>query len=170
MSVKIKETVTADGKKLKKMLEELGKLEVVVGIQEGEKYPDGTSVLDVVMWNELGTETIPSRPFLRDSVDNHAGEIQAMVKHTAEELLKGVPLEKALKELGAFQVGLIQNEIRYGNFKANALITIYGGWMRNKKSGKLIHIKGKNSATPLFDTGRLRQSVHYVIREKGKEG
>ena len=75
MGVRIKETVTADGKKLKKMLEELGKLEVAVGIQEGEKYPDGTSVLDVAMWNELGTETIPSRPFIRDSVDNHVGEI-----------------------------------------------------------------------------------------------
>ena len=30
MGVRIKETVTADGKKLKKMLEELGKLEVAV--------------------------------------------------------------------------------------------------------------------------------------------
>ncbi len=168
MGVRIKETVTADGKKLKKMPEELGKLEVAVGIQEGEKYPDGTSVLDVAMWNELGTETIPSRPFIRDSVDNHVGEIQELVKLTAEKLLKGIPLEGALEGLGAFQAGLIQEEIRHGNFQKNAAITVHGGWMKNKRSGKPVYVKGKKSDAPLIDTGRLRQSVHYVIREKGK--
>lgn len=36
MAVKIKEKVTADGKKFQKMLEDLNKLEVRIGIQQGQ--------------------------------------------------------------------------------------------------------------------------------------
>ena len=45
------------------------------------------------------------------------------------------------------------------NWEPNAPITIYGGWMRNKVTGKPIYIKGKGSDRPLIDTGALRQSI-----------
>lgn len=45
------------------------------------------------------------------------------------------------------------------NWEPNAYITIHGGWMRNKVSGKPVYIKGKGSDRPLIDTGSLRQSI-----------
>ena len=48
-------------------------------------------------------------------------------------------------------VGLVQEKIESGSYEPNAPSTI-----RKKKSDK-----------PLIDTGRMRQSVKYVIRKKG---
>ena len=56
-----------------------------------------------------------------------------------------------MKEIGAFQKGLIQERIVEGSFTTNAEATI----------------RKKKSATPLIDTGRMRQSVNFVIRKKG---
>lgn len=44
MAVKIKEKVTADGKKFQKMLEDLNKLEVRIGIQQGAGSEDGVDL------------------------------------------------------------------------------------------------------------------------------
>ena len=51
------------------------------------------------------------------------------------------------------------------NWQPNSPITIYGGWMRNKVSGKPIYIKGKGSDKPLIDTGSLRSSVSAFFSE-----
>lgn len=48
-------------------------------------------------------------------------------------------------------MGLVQEKIESGSYEPNAPSTI-----RKKKSDK-----------PLIDTGRMRQSVKYVIRKKG---
>ncbi len=165
---KVRDKQTADGKKFQKMLQELSRLEVRVGIQGGESYPDGTKVLEVALWNELGTEQIPARPFLRNSVDAHEEEIHQMMDAVKRLLMKGGSAEEALRYMGERQKKLIQKEIVDGIFAPNAPITIHGGWMRNKKSGKVVLIKGKQSARPLIDSGTLRQSIHSVIQEKGK--
>ena len=132
MAVKVREKVTADGKKFQKMLEDLDKLEVRIGIQQGAGSDNGVDLVDIAMFNELGTVHIPSRPFLRDSVDAHSSE-------------------DALKKIGVFQKGLIQKEIVNGDFVPNSPETI----------------KRKGSDKPLIDTGRMRQSINYVIQEKG---
>ena len=80
MAVKVREKVTADGKKFQKMLEDLNKLEVRIGIQQGVGSEDGVDLVDIAMFNELGTVHIPSRPFLRDSVDAHSPEINAFLQ------------------------------------------------------------------------------------------
>ena len=49
---------------------------------------------------------------------------------------------------------------------ANAPITVQGGWMRNKKSGKLFYVEGKGSDNPLVDTGNMMNSVTYVMRKR----
>lgn len=151
MAVKVRDRVTADGEKFKKTIEELKRLEVRVGIQQGAGSEDGVDLVDIAMFNELGTVHIPSRPFLRDSVDAHSSEINSFLQSTKSSLLKGGSAEAALKRIGVFQKGLIQKEISNGNFVPNSEATI-----RRKKSDK-----------PLIDTGRMRQSVNYVIKEKG---
>jgi hypothetical protein len=50
----------------------------------------------------------------------------------------------------------------------NAPITIHGGWMLNKVTGKPIYIKGKHSERPLIDTGSLRQSIKAIYYKEGR--
>jgi len=162
----VRDTETAFGKKLKKELEKLQKMEVVIGFTEGgsgygkshesvnaDDYEDGTSVVDVAMWNEFGTATIPPRPFMRQSIDNSEDKIIKMGQAQLQGIIKGSQTaEGALQAIGALQVGFAQNEIREGGFVPNAPSTI-----AKKKDP---------DSRPLIDSGHMRQSVHYVVREK----
>lgn len=105
----------------------------------------------IAMWNELGTSTAPSRPFLRKSVDENADPINAMCAQQLKSITAGGTAEQSLKQIGVFGVGLVQEKIESGSYEPNAPSTI-----RKKKSDK-----------PLIDTGKMRQSVKYVIRKKG---
>ena len=152
MAVKIKDKMTPEGKKFQKMLQELAEKEVRIGFQHGQATEeDGTDVCDVAAWNELGTTNMPSRPFLRMSVDENEGKINAFLQSKKKDLVRGVSAEKVLKEIGIFQKDLIQEKITEGSFAPNAASTV----------------RQKGSSTPLIDTGRMRQSVDYVIKQKG---
>jgi hypothetical protein len=164
------DNVTPEGQKFFKEIEDLVKKQVRVGFQQGTTSEDGADIVDVAMWNELGTSgahPIPARPFLRQSVDNNEDKITAMCQTQIQAIADGrTDAEGALKAIGTMQKALIQDTIRNGDFKPNAPITIEGGWMRTK-DGKPFYIKGKKSSKPLIDTGRMRQSVNFVIEEKG---
>ena len=152
MSVKVTIRDTPDGRRFKRMLQELSKLEVRVGFQAGEaQEEDGTDICEVAAYNELGTEHIPARPFLRKSVDENANKINSFMKAKVRDLTQGVTGEQVLKEIGIFQKDLIQEKITSGGFAPNADSTI----------------AKKGSSKPLIDTGRMRQSVNYVIQKKG---
>lgn len=143
---------TREGKAFKKALQELSGLEVRVGYQEGAKYPDGTPVVQVALWNELGTVNSPPRPFIRNTVDNNEAKIQSKLKSCASELADGATAEKILNELGVYAKGLLQKEIKNGEYAPNAPSTV----------------AKKGSAKPLIDTGLLRQSANYVIKKGGR--
>ena len=152
MGAKFKDRVTPEGRRFQKMLKELAEKEVRIGFQHGAATEDdGTDICDVAAWNELGTVGSPSRPFLRKSVDENAGKINSFLKGQKKKLVSGASAEQVLKEIGLFQKDLIQEKITEGSFVPNAPSTI-----RRKKSSK-----------PLIDTGRMRQSVNYVIQKKG---
>lgn len=68
-----------------------------------------------------------------------------------EATAEGGTTEEALKDLGVFCKGLVQQEI------------VDGGFVANKPST----IKKKKSEQPLIDTGHMRQSVDFVIKERG---
>ena len=73
------------------MLQELSKLEVRVGFQAGEaQEEDGTDICEVAAYNELGTEHIPARPFLRKSVDENVNKINSFMKAKVRDLTQGV--------------------------------------------------------------------------------
>lgn len=152
MAVKIIDRETAEGKRFRQTLKELEKLQVRVGFQHGKATEDdGTDICDVAAWNELGTVDIPSRPFLRKSVDENEDKIRAFLEEKGEDIVAGATTEQVLKEIGIFQKDLIQEKIKEGSYKPNALATI----------------RRKGSSKPLIDTGRMRQSVNYEIKEKG---
>lgn len=152
MATNVRERVTADGKRFEKMLKELGQLEVRIGIQREEGSEDGVDLVDIAMFNELGTIHIPSRPFLRDSVDANGDKINSFLQSMKKEILRGNSAEDVLKKIGVFQKGLIQEQIVKGNFVPNSAVTI----------------RKKGSDRPLVDTGRMRQSINYVIQQKGE--
>lgn len=147
-----RDKLTPDGIKFKKLLKELAEMEVRIGFQHGEATEaDGTDICDIAAWNELGTENIPSRPFLRMSVDENVDKINNFLQSQKNALLSGKDAEQVLKEIGLFQKDLIQEKITEGSFVPNSEITI----------------ERKGSSKPLIDTGRMRRSVNYVIKKKG---
>lgn len=153
MGARVRISLTGEGRRFEQMLRELADKEVRIGFQHGEAAEeDGTDICDIAMWNELGTEHIPARPFLRKSVDENTAEINGFLQSKKEDFLRGVSAEQILKEIGIFQKDLIQEKITEGSYVPNAASTIVR----------------KGSDHPLIDTGRMRQSVNYVIRQKGE--
>jgi hypothetical protein len=152
MAAKTMDKLTPDGIKFQKMLNELAGKEVRIGFQHGKaSEDDGTDICDIAAWNELGTEHTPSRPFLRKSVDENESKINAFLQSKKKELVSGISAEQVLKEIGIFQKDLIQEKITDGDFIPNAESTV----------------QRKGSSKPLIDTGRMRQSVNFVIQMKG---
>lgn len=155
LMAKVIDKETKAGKKFRQEIEKLKKLQVRVGYQRGEENieseGESADLCDIAVYNELGTENIPSRPFMRDSVDNHAEQINAFLKKQMALLAKGdTTAEQMMKSIGVFQKGLVQAEIVDGDFEPNAPSTI----------------KKKGSDKPLIDTGKMRQSVNFVIVKK----
>ena len=166
----VRDNLTPKGKKFFAEIDKLLKLQVQVGFTadkqgydqnhasvDASDYPDGgPSVAEVAMWNEFGTknsdgsQAIPERPFIRQSVDKYQPQIKAMCKEQLKAIAKGESADKALRAIGALQVGLIQNEIRSGGFTPNAPSTK----------------ERKGSSQPLINEGRMRQSVHYVVKPR----
>lgn len=143
---------TPVGEKIFRELEKLNKLLAQIGYEaENSSEKNGADVCSVAAWNEFGTINMPSRPFMRKSVDDNKDEISAYMRQKVEDVLSGrKTAEQVFKEIGLFQKGLIQKKITDGSFEPNAPSTI-----RRKKSDK-----------PLIDTGRMRQSVEIFIEKK----
>lgn len=154
--------ITPAGEKLLKELKKLKKLQVRVGVQGGKfhtkRFPDGkeklgADLVDIAIWNELGTDKIPARPFLGQMVDQHGGEIQQISAEMVQKICKGqLDAQSAFKKIGVVTVGYVQDQITNGEFEPNAPMTV----------------QRKGSDHPLIDTGQLRRGISYVICKKGE--
>ena len=60
----------------------------------------------------------------------------------------------------------IREYIDAGIDPPNAPVTLSGGWIRNRVSGKGVPVKGKSGTTPLVDTGQLYGEFGYEITER----
>ena len=105
----------------------------------------------IAMFNELGTSTSPSRPFLRMSVDENQDKINTMCRTELQGIVNGGTAEQCLNRLGVFGVSLVQEKIGSGGFAPNAPSTV----------------RKKGSSKPLIDTGRMRQSVKHTVKSRG---
>ncbi len=146
--------LTPEGKHVFRELDRLGKMIVKVGFQHGlaSEEKTGADICDVAAFNELGTEHIPSRPFLRNSIDENENMIRAFLQSQVVDIIKnGKTAEQALKEIGVFQKSLVQDMIEEGYFEPNAESTV----------------RRKGSDHPLIDTGTMKNSVEFVIKQKG---
>ncbi len=151
--------MTVEGRRFFEQIEELKRQQLRVGIQAGEAQSDeGVDILDIAVWNEVGTPTIPARPFMRHSVDSNKEIIEKMCKAQLKKVAQGETAENVLKAIGNLQVGLIQDTITKSKTWAepNAKSTI----KHKTKNGNVGDV-------PLIDTSRMQQSVHFVITPKG---
>ena len=145
--------ITPEGRRFLAEIDKLKELQVHVGYQAGAVTDDkGVDLANVAAFNELGTVTSPARPFLRQSVDENTDKIKSMCAIQLTKLRDGATAEDILKALGVFQKGLVQEKIVDGSFAPNAPSTI----------------RRKGSDKPLIDTGKMRQSVNFVIKSKGE--
>jgi len=123
---------------------------------EGADAKEHVTVLDVGTWNEFGTDTVPARSFIRAWFD----EASPAMRTALTALMKGVVAgthtkEQILELLGQRGQGGIQKRIAQGIDPPNAPATV----------------KAKGSSKPLINSGQLRQSVTYAVREsKGGGG
>lgn len=144
--------LTPEGKRYFAKLKKLSKMEIRVGFQSATNaYKDGTDLIDVAAFNEFGTSDIPARPFMRQSFENHEDKLEAAGRRANNALARGDSVEQVLKRTGVAAKGLIQKEIREGEFVPNKPSTV----------------SKKGSDQPLIDTGHMRQSVRMSLNVRG---
>jgi hypothetical protein len=162
-------------------LHDLGPIEAVVGIREekgkhaydadevlskgGTSGDMGLTVAAAATVNEYGSEDgrIPERSFMRSTFDENRDRYAAGIRIGIEKAIDGSlagsrPVHGGVLEVievvAAVVVGDVQEKIVAGPFKPNAPYTI----------------RKKGSSKPLIDTGRMRQSIDYEIRERARDG
>ena len=108
------------------------------------------TVLDVAIFNEFGTDTIPERSFLRGWFDESEKGLRDDAGKMMQSVIHGQRTrDQILELLGQRSVGQIQERIASGIEPDNAPSTI----------------RQKGSSTPLVDTGVLRSSITYEVTE-----
>lgn len=147
MTITITGTNGKGVKTLIRKFEELRSKAVYVGIpaESNPLLDKGFNMASLAAVLEFGNARIPSRPFLRDTLEKYREKYTALF---AEQLKQGKSPEQAMSLIAVIAQGDVQDNIVNGNWTPNAKSTI-----RRKKSSK-----------PLINTGRLRQSIRGVVK------
>lgn len=108
---------------------------------------------------------IPKRPFLKMALVHAEGDINKFLQLACEAATDGdfTGTKMGFEAAGQAGVNKIKEAIDARIPPPNAPITLHGGWMRNKKTGKPFYVKGKSGDIPLVDTGAFRDSFGYKV-------
>ena len=128
------------------------KAHVDVGILDsGADHGGGVSVLDVAMWQEFGTNTIPERSFIRAWFDEDEPNLRQELTTLMQSVVEGKRTkDQALELLGQRAVARVQARMSEGVPPPNAPSTV----------------RRKGSSTPLIDKGALRSSISYRVEQE----
>ena len=140
-----------------------------IGWFDDQEYYNGTSIARVARWNEFGTrQGMPQRPFLRTTIMDNEKKWHELLKTLLQRAIdENKAFTPALKLFGEEVKKDIQETILAGGWKPNATITIQGGWMRNKISGKPFYVVGKGTGKqPLVNTGTMLKSIQVRTDEE----
>lgn len=154
--VSVKQTNPGWAKDIAKRVTGLANKEVAAGFPHGSEagsqtYDNGASVLDVAIWNQFGTNRIPARPFIDRAVDRIENDESGSGSYIAKQVIDGkISSGTALKQIGLVAENAIREAITDDMYEPNAPSTI-----RRKRSSK-----------PLIDTGKMRQAVTSVVRNR----
>lgn len=126
---------------------------ITVGIhQDDNARPDQANNAQIGALNHFGTDRIPARPWLDVGVASGSQEILDTIADGIED---GEHIYPIMNRVGLVAVAAVQNYMDELSSPANAPSTI----------------KRKGDDNPLIDTGELKQSVTFKIRNnKPSEG
>lgn len=125
-----------------------GHVYCTVGVhRDAERYDDGNTVAMVAASNHFGTDKIPARPFLDKGVEN-AREVIA--RSIAYDMKNGKAPRQVIASAGALAVRGVQEQIDKTLTPPNSPITI----------------KRKKSSHPLIDTGHMKASITFKLRNR----
>lgn len=141
---------------LEKMKKSSGRPNVRIGFLGGKVHQgegESLTVAQIAAYNEFGTERTPERSFIRSTLDENRQKYIEQTKNLYRRcVLQQLTVGQALRLMGELIKADIQNKIVNGPFTANSPATI----------------KRKGSSKPLIDTGQMRQSVTYQVKENGE--
>lgn len=155
--------------RIKRELERAKNHFALIGIPSDAKRPvkengddAGINMAELALIMEKGSpaNNVPARPFMLKTRIRAQGRFASLMKRMYRQLIRGKgDAVQMLKRLGAAYEGEMKGVFTKETFAPNSPITIHGGWMRNKVSGKPFKAEGKKSSRPLINTGRLRGSI-----------
>jgi len=137
--------------RIKAEIKKMDQAHIKAGLQAGDMADDGSTTLaEIGAWNEFGTRHIPERPFVRAAVDSNRDRYTRIFANEARKIMAGErSVSVSLGLIGQLVTSDIQKKITEISTPPNAPGTV----------------ARKGSSNPLIDTGRMRQSVRYVIVE-----
>lgn len=145
---------------------------VLIGIPQASSSRAGSvsnAELAFIHSNGSPINRIPPRPFLEPALADPAvqGQIADRMQAAIGDAIKGDTgaAVNRLHEAGIYGENAVKDYFTGDHFAPNAPITVNGGWMRNRASGKPVRVKGKKSNQPLMDTGSLRSAITHVVEE-----
>jgi hypothetical protein len=116
---------------------------VEIGFHEDAgEYEDGTSVVQVALWNEFGTETSPERSFFRTAIDENAAKINEWRNEMIGNIIeKSWTVQKCLDTMGFRIQVLVQNKIKSNLPPPNAPSTLEAKARAGTGSNTLMNTK-----------------------------
>ena len=162
MSIKVTKDNVAS---VLKAINQLAQKDVLVGIpdsapdrnDQSPEQPLSNAVIGYIQENGSPVNGIPARPFLVPGVKDAQEQIAARLGKGAAAALRGdvTQTEAALQASGLIGQNAARAKINTGPFEALASSTLAARRRR-----------GRTGTKPLIDTGQLRNSITYVIRNK----
>ena len=137
-------------------------------VKRGSKkgQPKKITIAEEAYYNCKGVPemNIPPRDYQTRTIEENKDKW----RQYAKKALKKQSTSQVVKSLGISARDDTRAKIANFGEPSNAYITVHGGWMRNKVSGKMVYIEGKGKNTPLVDNGDLLKSISYQV--VGKDG
>ena len=138
--------------------------EVLVGVPEteaprDEAGPINNAALAYIHENGSPAQNIPARPFLVPGITENKAKISKRLQKAADEAMKGKSgnVLPALEAVGLTAQAAVRDKITNGDFAPLSPRTLAA---RARKG------RNAEEAQPLIDTGQLRQSINYVIKNR----
>ena len=119
---------------------------------------------------------IPARPFLMPGIEEAQDKIEARLRKAAQVALEGrgdQAIVDALAVVGLVAQAAVKDKINSGDFAPLSDTTLRLRAAKGRKGAQdeldsraAGNAPGTADAKPLIDTGQLRNSINFVIREK----
>lgn len=152
-------TTTDDRKKELKIIKKLRSIDrsfTMAGIfRDAGTYPGRPwPVAQIGFWQEFGTRTIPSRPWMRSTIDTNIKRIDKLTKQLEFELLtRNTSVKDALDELGLNLQIMLQKRIQTAQRWA---VPLAPSTIASKLKGG-----GVRGPVPLIRTAKMLRSIQF---------